>query len=38
MSLSLIGLRAKGLVIKDPECVTKTFPTYFETLAKIQPE
>ncbi len=38
MSLSLIGLRSPGVVINDPECVNKTFPTYFETLAKIQPE
>jgi 3-phosphoshikimate 1-carboxyvinyltransferase len=38
MSLSLIGLRAPGVVINDPECVNKTFPTFFDTLASIQPE
>jgi 3-phosphoshikimate 1-carboxyvinyltransferase len=38
MSLSLIGLKAQGLVINNPECVNKTFPTYFETLAQIQPK
>jgi 3-phosphoshikimate 1-carboxyvinyltransferase len=38
MSLSLIGLRAHGVVINDPDCVNKTFPTFFETLAKIRPE
>ncbi|MEE2753079.1 MAG: 3-phosphoshikimate 1-carboxyvinyltransferase [Candidatus Latescibacterota bacterium] len=38
MSLSLIGLKTQGLVINNPECVNKTFPTYFETLAQIQQE
>jgi 3-phosphoshikimate 1-carboxyvinyltransferase len=38
MSLSLIGLRADGVVINDPDCVNKTFPAFFETLAKIRPE
>ncbi len=38
MSLALIGLRALGVVINDPECVNKTFPTYFETLSGIQPD
>lgn len=37
MSLSLVGLRATGVVINDPECVNKTFPTYFDTLSAIQP-
>ena len=32
MSLSLIGLKAPGIVINDPGCVNKTFPTYFEVL------
>jgi 3-phosphoshikimate 1-carboxyvinyltransferase len=38
MSLTLIGLRAPGVVINNPECVNKTFPTFFETLAQIRPE
>ncbi|HAA74253.1 TPA: 3-phosphoshikimate 1-carboxyvinyltransferase [Candidatus Latescibacteria bacterium] len=38
MSLALIGLRAPGVVIRDPECVNKTFPTFFDTLARIQPD
>ena len=38
MSLALIGLRAPGVVINDPECVNKTFPTFFDKLAGIQPE
>ena len=36
MSFSLIGLRVPGIVIKDPACVTKTFPNYFEVLRGIQ--
>ncbi len=32
MSLSLIGLKIPGIVINDPDCVNKTFPTYFEVL------
>ena len=38
MSLGLIGLRASGVVINDPECVNKTFPAYFDTLEGIRPE
>ena len=29
MSLSLIGLKTPGIVIKDPACVNKTFPEFF---------
>ncbi len=32
MSFALIGLRAKGVKIKHPECVSKTFPDYFQRL------
>jgi 3-phosphoshikimate 1-carboxyvinyltransferase len=32
MGFALTGLRAPGVVIANPSCVTKTFPTYFETL------
>lgn len=32
MSLALVGLMAPGVVINDPECVNKTFPTYFDVL------
>jgi 3-phosphoshikimate 1-carboxyvinyltransferase len=35
MSLALVGLRIPGLVIKNPSCVEKTYPRYFEDLAKI---
>lgn len=32
MAFALVGLRAPGVVIKDPGCVAKTFPDYFERL------
>lgn len=35
MSLSLIGLKLPGIKISNPECVSKTFPTYFEEFNKI---
>lgn len=38
MSMSLIGLRVPGVVIDDPGCVAKTFPTYFELLESLRPE
>jgi len=33
MSLALIGARAPGIRIKDPGCVSKTCPDYFDRLA-----
>ena len=36
MSLSLVGLAAPGIVIRDPDCVNKTFPTYFEVLNRLR--
>ncbi len=38
MSLSLIGLKIPGIVINDPDCVNKTFPTYFDVLKKVRRE
>lgn len=35
MSFALAGLRIPGVRIKDYECVTKTFPKFFEQLEKI---
>jgi 3-phosphoshikimate 1-carboxyvinyltransferase len=35
MSFALIGLRVKGIRIKEPECVEKTFPDFFERLKKL---
>ncbi len=32
MAFSLMGLRIPGVSIEDPECVSKTFPGYFEVL------
>lgn len=32
MSLALIGLKVPGLVVKEPACVSKTFPNYFDML------
>ena len=35
MSFALIGLRVKGIKIKNPECVEKTFPDFFERLQQL---
>jgi 3-phosphoshikimate 1-carboxyvinyltransferase len=35
MSFSLVGLRAPGIRINNPGCVSKTFPAYFEVLASL---
>jgi 3-phosphoshikimate 1-carboxyvinyltransferase len=32
MAFSLIGLRAPGITIENPSCVSKTFPSFFEVL------
>ncbi|MEM0926925.1 MAG: 3-phosphoshikimate 1-carboxyvinyltransferase, partial [Planctomycetota bacterium] len=32
MSLSLAGLRAKGIQIEDPSCTAKTYPRFFHDL------
>jgi 3-phosphoshikimate 1-carboxyvinyltransferase len=37
MSFALVGLRAPGIQIRDPACVAKTFPDYFERLELIRP-
>lgn len=34
MSLSLVGLRATGIVILDPDCTAKTYPNFWQDLAK----
>jgi 3-phosphoshikimate 1-carboxyvinyltransferase len=36
MSFALLGLRQPGIVIEDPGCVSKTFPTYFEVLERLR--
>jgi 3-phosphoshikimate 1-carboxyvinyltransferase len=35
MSFAILGLRTKGIRIKNPECVEKTFPDFFERLEKL---
>jgi 3-phosphoshikimate 1-carboxyvinyltransferase len=36
MAFSLIGLRARGITIENPGCVSKTFPNYFEVLETLR--
>lgn len=36
MSFALIGLRAVGVIIEDPACVSKTFPNYFSVLESLR--
>jgi 3-phosphoshikimate 1-carboxyvinyltransferase len=35
MSLALVGLRIPGVVILDPACTAKTYPRFFEDLARL---
>src|SRR6266850_842857 len=35
MSFAVTGLRAPGIAIANPECVSKTFPEFFEVLASL---
>lgn len=35
MALSLLGLRVAGIRIRDPHCVSKTYPRFFEDLRAI---
>jgi 3-phosphoshikimate 1-carboxyvinyltransferase len=35
MSLALVGLRVPGVVIKNPGCTAKTYPHFFEDLARL---
>ena len=36
MAFSLVGLRAKGVQIENPSCVSKTFPNYFDALDSLR--
>ena len=36
MSMSLVGLRVPGVVIKNPGCAGKTYPRFFEDLEKLR--
>ena len=35
MAFSLVGLKANGIWINDPDCVSKTFPNYFQVLERL---
>jgi 3-phosphoshikimate 1-carboxyvinyltransferase len=35
MSLSLVGLKVPGITIKNPGCVAKTYPRFFDDLKRI---
>jgi len=35
MAFALVGLRVPGVVIRDPGCVAKTWPDYFEALERL---
>ena len=35
MAFSLVGLKANGIRINDPECVSKTFPNYFQVFQEL---
>ena len=37
MAFSLVGLKAPGIRINDPGCVSKTFPGYFEVFKTLSP-
>ncbi|MET8144332.1 3-phosphoshikimate 1-carboxyvinyltransferase [Sphaerisporangium sp. NPDC005288] len=38
MCFAIAGLRAEGVVIKDPGCVAKSYPTFWETLDTLHPD
>ena len=35
MSFAVVGLRAPGIIIRNPSCVSKTFPDFFSKLAEL---
>jgi len=36
MSLALVGLKVPGVVVRDPGCVAKTYPGFWEDLEKLR--
>lgn len=36
MSMALIGLKVPGIVIKNPGCVAKTYPNFFQDLERLR--
>ena len=37
MSFAIAGLGVGGIVLRDPDCVAKSFPRFFETLETLRP-
>ena len=35
MSLAIVGLRVSGVVIENPTCTEKTYPKFFDDLARL---
>jgi len=35
MSLSLVGLKTPGVIIRDPDCTGKTYPDFFDDLGRL---
>jgi 3-phosphoshikimate 1-carboxyvinyltransferase len=35
MAFAVVGLISPGVTIQNPECVSKTFPDFFATLASL---
>jgi len=38
MSFAVLGLKVPGILIKNPSCVNKTFPNFFEKLEQLRQE
>jgi 3-phosphoshikimate 1-carboxyvinyltransferase len=38
MCFSVLGLKIPGIKIKNPACVKKTFPNFFQKLAALPPK
>jgi 3-phosphoshikimate 1-carboxyvinyltransferase len=38
MCFAILGLKVPGIRIKNPSCVKKTFPNFFQKLAAIAPK
>ena len=36
MSLALAGLRVPGVVIRNPECVSKSFPSFWQEFSRLE--
>jgi 3-phosphoshikimate 1-carboxyvinyltransferase len=37
MAFAILGLKVPGIKIKNPACVKKTFPNFFQKLAAVPP-